>query len=174
MNKNTPVYIAIGAAALIGTGLYFFFKGKNSDDAPESENLPDDAQKEIVKKDLTFAESWYSTQADQLEADLQKVYLLNYPSIKDWYTEGFFAKNRILEIFKKLKTKSDWLKLVAKFDRRYSFKVDSFYKSNLLQWLNKYAGETNWKEKDAGGKDFNVNMLFMVRWWLRNGAGVNI
>lgn len=173
MNKTALIFGGVGAAGLIALA---FFKGKaaGEGDGTTSDDTPDDAKKEIVKKDLTYPQSWYSTAADGMEAKLREVYKLQFYGMKNLYREGFDAREYILDKFKSLKTKSDWLQLVAKFDRRYNILIQTLEKSNLVQWLNYYAPGCTWTVKDAGGKPVTMNLMFMIRFWLRENTGIKI
>lgn len=115
MNFNYIIILII-VLSVLGTSIYFF--GGKSDNT-----TADDAEKEVNKNNLSYSKSWYSTTADMLEVYLPGVYF-----------NSTYLKNAV-DLILKLKTKDDWLMLLAKFGKRNTFSWSILYNEPLTKWL---------------------------------------
>lgn len=101
----------MGVAAGLSAGLFVSYKVyKQVSSKMNENNETSDYKKEIVKTDLSFTESEYKTMADRIHV------ALNQP----WNDN----EKTVYETLQKLKTKSDWLKLIKMFGVRKRGRAD--------------------------------------------------
>lgn len=121
MNAQTKRIVTITAVVVGGiTTLFLLKKVAELLKSKQGKDTVKDAEKEIEKSDLSYTDSTYSTMASILFKAMEGTGT-DYDPIK-----------RVIE---KLKTKSDWLKLVSTFGVK---KVSNFvydFEGSLVEWL---------------------------------------
>ena len=144
--------LPVGFLAL---GMFAFNKIMKGDSSETSS----DAAKDIVKKELTYTESWYSQAADKIESNLLTVYKSRFPLIS---VDGNTAMKNVFDVLLRLKNKSDWNKLLDKFGNRSGFSMSIVVKEPLTKWLQYFLSDKKYKsEKD--GKKLEVNAYLIVQ-----------
>jgi hypothetical protein len=171
---NTKAKIIAGLVFLGGLSAFFYFKGKNSGNT-NSENSVDDAEKAIIKKDLSQPETWYSSTADGFETYLPDCGASKHSPLipafmmpQSALETGSTAIKYIVGHIGILKTKSDWLKLIVAFNRRYSAWVQVSEKSNLIQWLQHFVETGTYYYLDKDGNALEKDVKGLLNSYLKN------
>lgn len=122
---------------------YFINKAKKT----TSNKSVNEAEKEIKKSDLSYAESEYTSMADRL------FQAMNGPGSTD---------STIYEILNKLKNSNDWNKLVVEFGTRestYTVWPLKAFKGNLVEWLQDELDEDELKQTGEILTKINVKVF---------------
>ena len=111
--KNKTFYIIVGVVILLAVAGFVFARRQKTD-------LEKEAEQNIDKDDLTYNNAEYSSLAERIYAAMNGVAT---------------DENTIVEIVKKMKTASDWYKLVTKFGTRKTTSWFSSFSGNLVEWI---------------------------------------
>ena len=152
--------ILIGAAGLVAAFLF----GKKTEQTNSGTTTVNDAKKEVVKKELSYSESWYSQSADTLEMRLQRTWR-SASVLLPSHADGVKAVDDCLKIIISLKTKSDYLKLVEKFGKRSDVAPALTIispKEPLNKWLINYL-----EDKDYTNGKTKINALTFIKTHLK-------
>lgn len=132
---------------IIGTMFYFgnkFFFRKDKTD--KTDDTVRDAEKDVVKKNLTHKTSWYSQASDGIQANL----LVTWRSSLPFGSRGYKAIHAVLLKLSQLKNNDDWLMLVAKYGKRSGISNSVVYKKSLPRWLIYFLDDKTYYFKQKG------------------------
>jgi hypothetical protein len=140
-----PIYLIYIALALLILW-YLYTKVKALIKGEQSKNLVKSSEYEVVKSDISYADTQYKTWADALEVAMEGVGT---------------TTSRVLSIMSNMKTRTDVLKLIQAFGvRDYNNLWWVAGSDNLAEWLQ--SDLSSW-EIGLINKDFNsrgVNYQF--------------
>ncbi|MBN2664382.1 MAG: hypothetical protein JXR68_12095 [Bacteroidales bacterium] len=142
----------------LGIAAAAFFAGKKTEKETQNSTVKD-AEKEVEKDKLSYSNSWYSQAADALQMQLQKTWSSR---ILFFDTAGKEAVNESLKVILSLKTKSDYLKLLATFGKRSAVSASITINEPLNKWLIHFL-----EDKDYENGNTKINALKFVRNYLQ-------
>lgn len=119
IDAKTIKWIAIGLGATIAT-VVIWRKVKKASSLSKERQTQREAERQVVKSDLTYDDYWYKQAADRLFAAM---------------SGAGTQEKTIYSVIDSLKTKSDWYRLVSTFGMRESKARLSKFKGNLISWL---------------------------------------